>query len=125
MPHKFEQLEVWQISLQYIDEIYKLAERLPRNEDYNLRSQIIRAVTSIALNIAEGSTGQTNTEQARFLGIALRSVVETVACLRLITRRGYVDETAANQAEQISEKLLAKLQALRNSVSPNQQWVRE
>jgi four helix bundle protein len=62
MAYKFEQLEVWQLSLEYIDLIYQLSEKLPRSEEYNLKSQIIRAATSISLNIAEGSTGQTDAE---------------------------------------------------------------
>jgi four helix bundle protein len=90
MPYKFEKLEVWQMAVEYIDLIYKLAEALPRNEEYNLESQMIRAATSIALNIAEGSTGQRDAEQNRFLGMALRSLIETVACLHLIKRRNYV-----------------------------------
>jgi four helix bundle protein len=77
MPFKFEKLEVWRMAMEYIDTIYLVAEKLPRSEDYNLKSQITRAATSVALNIAEGSTGQTDTEQARFLGLALRSLVET------------------------------------------------
>jgi four helix bundle protein len=72
MPFKFEKLEVWRSALDYIDLIYAIADQLPRSEEYNLRSQIIRAATSVALNIAEGSTGQSNDEQARFLGLAIR-----------------------------------------------------
>ena len=63
---------------------------MPESEKYNLCSQLVRASTSIALNIAEGSTSQSNKEQARFLGLALRSYIETVACLDLIERREYI-----------------------------------
>ena len=66
MPYKFERLEVWQLALEYIDRMYDLADRLPSSEEYNLKSQLRRAATSIALNIAEGSTGQSDAEQARF-----------------------------------------------------------
>lgn len=41
----------------------------------------------MALNIAEGSTGQTDAEQGRFLGLAVRSLLETVACQHIISRR--------------------------------------
>lgn len=87
MAYKFEKLEVWQLALKYTDLIYDLAGQLPRAEEYNLKSQLIRTATSITLNIAEGSTGQSNAEQARFLGLAIRSLTETVACQHLIHRR--------------------------------------
>lgn len=64
MPFKFEKLEVWKLSVEYIDLIYLLAEKLPRSEEFNLKSQIVRVATSIALNIAEGSNSQTDAEQA-------------------------------------------------------------
>ncbi len=73
MPFKFENLEVWQLGLEYVDLMYELAEKLPRSEDFNLKSQLVRAATSITLNIAEGSTGQSDPEQNRFLGLAIQS----------------------------------------------------
>ena len=124
--HKFEQLEVWQLALDYIDLIYEIAEQLPRDEDYNLKSQIRRAATSVALNIAEGSTGQTDAEQSRFLGLALRSLIETVACQHLINRHSYLtDPTPLRQAYVHSETLARKLQAMRNAIAPERPWVRE
>jgi len=54
---------------------------------FNLRSQLERAATSIVLNIAEGSTSQTDAEQRRFLGLPLRSYIETIACFDLLQRR--------------------------------------
>ena len=64
MAYKFEKLAVWQRALEYVDLVYAVAEALPRAEDFNLKSQITRAASSIALNIAEGSTSQTDAEQA-------------------------------------------------------------
>lgn len=116
MVFKFEKLEVWELSLQCVDLIYHLAEQLPRSEEHNLKGQIVRAATSIALNIAEGSTSQSDPEQSRFLGIALRSCVETIACLHLIKRRKYVAEGLLDGAGGFAEKLFAKLQAFRRSL---------
>jgi four helix bundle protein len=42
--------------------IYEIGNQLPRSEEYNLKSQMIRAATSVTLNIAEGSTGQTDAD---------------------------------------------------------------
>ncbi len=126
MAFKFEKLEVWRLSLDYIDLIYEIAGQLPRVEEYNLKTQMIRAATSVALNIAEGSTGQTNAEQARFLGLAIRSLLETVACQHIIHRRQYLQEqTLLREAYRHAETLAVKLQALRNSIAPHKPWLRE
>ncbi len=61
------------MALAYVDVVYELSRLHPEREKYNLASQIERAATSIVLNIAEGSTGQSDAEQNRFLGLALRS----------------------------------------------------
>ncbi len=121
MVYKFEQLDVWKLALDYIDLIYKVAGNLPRSEEYNLKSQITRAATSIALNIAEGSQGQSDAEQARFLGMSIRSLIETVACQEIIRRRKYFqDEALLNKAYEDSQMLARKLQAFRKSISPYQ-----
>lgn len=49
--YKFERLKVYQLTLDYIDKVYLVAAKPPRNEEYNLSSQIKRAATSIALHI--------------------------------------------------------------------------
>jgi len=49
---KFEQLGAWKLALEYINLIYGIAEKLPSLEEYSLKSQIVRAGTAIALNIA-------------------------------------------------------------------------
>ena len=123
---KFEKLEVWQLALDYIDLIYQVADQLPKNEEYNLKSQIVRAATSIALNIAEGSTGQTDNEQARFLGLAIRSLIETIACQRIITRRKlFKDENLLGKTNTHAQMLAAKLHTMRKVIAPGQMWLRE
>ena len=126
MAFKFENLDVWQLSLEYSDLIYGLAEKLPEKEKFNLTSQITRAATSISLNIAEGSTGQSDAEQNRFLGLALRSLIETVACQRLIARRRYVTDTVyLNRIDQQAQELAKRLHAFRRALSGTNWSVRE
>ncbi|MGY6544387.1 four helix bundle protein [Arthrospiribacter ruber] len=64
---KFEKLRIWQNSMNFGEDIFKLSKGFPKEEQFNLTSQIRRASDSIALNIAEGSTGQTNIEFSRFI----------------------------------------------------------
>jgi four helix bundle protein len=114
--YKFEKLEVYQLALEYVDLMYDLAKKLPRTEERNLHPQLIRAATSIVLNIAEGSTSQTDTEQRRFLGMALRSLMETVACQHLIQRRAYASKEVISKGYNFSQIVFAKLQAMRRSL---------
>lgn len=117
MAYKFEQLDVWQRALAYSDQIHEIADQLPKYERYNLRDQMTRAANSIALNIAEGSTGSSDAEQGRFLQVAIRSLLESVACLHLVKRRGYVDDLETlRTAYRESETLFVPLQAFRSSI---------
>ena len=72
--------------------------------------------TSIALNIAEGSTGQSNLEQKRFLGLALRSYLETIACLDLIENLGYLSVSETTELRKLGHQLFVKLTAFRKAL---------
>ncbi|WP_421774335.1 four helix bundle protein [Gracilimonas sp.] len=113
MAFKFEKLEVWKLAVDLADEVYSLIGSLPDTEKFNLTSQIRRAVTSVSLNIAEGSTGQTDPEQIRFIGYAHRSLMEVVACLILMKKRDYISTNLYEKLYQDSEKLSAKLLAMK------------
>ena len=80
----YEQLDVVKTARELVDKIYKI--NLPRFEDYAMKSQLIRATTSIVFNIAEGyGRGSTN-EIVRFLIIAKGSAYEVYEQLQTIER---------------------------------------
>lgn len=74
MEFKFEKLIIWQKAMEYGEMIHILSNKFPKEEVYNLISQIRRAADSIALNISEGSIGQSNLEFKRFMGYSIRSL---------------------------------------------------
>lgn len=47
MTFKFERLDVWKLALDYIDLVYEIADKLSSHENYNLKTQLTRAATSI------------------------------------------------------------------------------
>jgi four helix bundle protein len=51
MYHK--DLQVWQRSIEFVTDIYKILEAFPKTELYALTDQIKRASISISSNIAE------------------------------------------------------------------------
>ena len=116
MAFKFEKLEVWQKSLALSCDIPELTRDFPREELYILTSQIKRAADSVTLNIAEGSTGQTNPEFKLFLGYAIRSAIEVVSCLHIGKRRNIVKEKRFKELYSDLEIIVKMLQALRKSI---------
>ncbi|PKO04206.1 MAG: four helix bundle protein [Chloroflexi bacterium HGW-Chloroflexi-3] len=108
---------MYQLSLKYVNSIYNLCKKLPDAEKYNLSSQIQRAATSITLNIAEGSTGQSDPEQNRFLGLALRSYLETIACLDIIQNQNYQNLEELTPLREQGHQLFIKISSLRKSLN--------
>lgn len=81
--YRFEKLRVYQHSMEFVSDIYKLTKLLPEDERFGLTSQIRRSAISIVLNIAECSGGLGDREYKSFLRIALKSLYETVASLKI------------------------------------------
>lgn len=90
MRFKFEKLLIWQDAMKLGEEVNTLADKFPPKELYNLSSQIRRAADSVALNISEGSIGQSNPEQHKFIGYSIRSLAEVITCLHKAKMRGYL-----------------------------------
>lgn len=117
MAFKFEELKVWQKALEFSQHIHELTQKFPKEELYALTSQIKRAADSVALNIAEGSTGQTNAEFKQFLGYATRSGIEVVACLHLGKRRRIIAEHDFKKFYDEVEEIIKMIQGLRKSLN--------
>ncbi|MBX9783251.1 MAG: four helix bundle protein [Chitinophagaceae bacterium] len=117
MAFKFENLKVWQQSLELTDVVELLVKSFPQHELYSLASQMRRAANSVSLNIVEGSTSLSNAEFRRFLQIANRSALEVVGCLFLAKRRAYIDEERFSQLYYQIEILVKMIQALINSLN--------
>ncbi len=116
MPFKFEKLNIWKIAIEIAGEIHNLTRSFPKEEMFSLTSQMKRAADSISLNIAEGSTGQSDPEQLKFLGYSQRSALEVVNCLYLAIKRNYIDKTQFDLFYQKLEILVTKIQAFKNSI---------
>lgn len=115
MAFKFENLRVWQKSIDFTVEIYELSKTLPSDERFNLISQINRAADSIALNIAEGSTGQTDKQFAVFLGYAQRSGIEVVSCLHILLRKQMIYRDDFDKFYELATELIKMIQALKKN----------
>ena len=72
----FKELIIWQKGIEIIKKVYQLSKQFPSEEKFGLVSQITRAAVSIAANIAEGSSRNSDKDYGRFLQIALGSAFE-------------------------------------------------
>ena len=116
MPFKFEKLEIWKLAIEFADEVHLLTRRFPKEEIFSLTSQFKRAADSVSLNIAEGSIGQSNPEQQRFMGYSIRSLAECLNCVYLSERRKYITKEEFTAFYKRSEELFAKMNKFRSSL---------
>lgn len=114
MAFRFEDLQVWHRALDLSEQINQLTKSFPKDEIYVLTSQIKRAADSVALNIAEGSTGQSKATFKLFLSYSLRSAIEVVSCLFIAKTRGYLKENLFKKLYDDYESLVKMLTALKN-----------
>jgi len=104
MPFKCEKLKVWQEATELSGCVHNLSLKFPKEELYILTAHIKRAADSISLNVAEGSTGQSDAEFKKFLGHAIRSGIEVVGCIYLAKKRRIISEEDFSLRRMISLK---------------------
>lgn len=112
----FEKLVVYQKALDYVDYVYTLTNKFPKEEIFGLSSQFKRAANSIALNIGEGSGGTTN-EFRNFIRISFRSLNERVVCTTLASRRKFITDSEQDKSRKLLLEITRMLSGLRNSLN--------
>ena len=111
--YSFEKLKVYQKAMDVSLDLYKMSGNLPRRENFNIISQMDRAVVSITNNIAEGSGRVSRREQARFSEIAFGSLTETINLLNWCLRLKYIDATTHEDFRTRIDEVARMLNGLR------------
>jgi four helix bundle protein len=110
-------LIAWQKGMELAAEAYRLGKLMPKDEQYRLTSQLLRAAASVPANLAEGHARGTRKDYAHFVDIARGSLAETETFLMLIIKVGLLDSRATSAAlglcTELSKILTALLQRLR------------
>lgn len=106
----FRKYDAWQNALQVVETIYRLTKCFSEDEKYGLTNQVRRAAVSIASNIAEGASRESEVDFARFLEISLGSAFEVETQILIANQLGYV--TAENY-----EPLLNQLTILQKQIN--------
>lgn len=116
----YRDLEVWQKSMDFVEDVYKALKFFPVEERYGICDQIRRAAVSIPSNIAEGLGRDSNTDFAHFLTIARGSLFEVATQLEISSRLGYLPPNSGlyQQVNAIGKMLNAFRRHLKSTASP-------
>ncbi len=87
--NSYEDLIVWQKSMDFVLEIYTLTKNFPPEERYGIVSQARRAAVSIPSNIAEGYRRGSKNDYRRFLIISFGSGAELETQLKIMQKLNY------------------------------------
>lgn len=119
---RFERLEVWQLSIAFVDTIYRMSKSFPSDERFGLTSQLRRAAVSIAANIAEGTGRISDRDNLRFVEIGYGSLMEVVSHAEVAFRQQFLNEAQREeiriQADKIARQLSGWANHLRKQSNP-------
>jgi four helix bundle protein len=108
----YQDLVVWQKSIELVVSIYKLVVEFPKEEIFGLTSQIKRAAVSVPSNIAEGKMRGGEVEFKRFLLIALASGAELETQLIIAKKLPKTAKLDYNRVDSLLEEVMKMLNKL-------------
>ena len=116
----FESLDVWQRAVAFAEQVIRQSETWQtQGKHYRLLEQLEAAVTSVAMNIAEGKGRYSKKEFTHYLYIARGSLFEVVTLLVIIERLNWIPvkelDELRDQAVIIGKMLTKLAQSIRNS----------
>lgn len=113
---KFEELYVYQKALIFVNTVYLITNKWPKQELYSLTSQLRRAAISVVLNIAEGSS-RTNKDFSHFLSLAKGSSFECVAIITIAKNQQFLKNEDYSQLYELCLELARMLSSLRTKIN--------
>ncbi len=112
----FEKLTVYKKTLEFIHKIFEIYKKLPKEFEYSVGNNLIRAGLSIANNLAEGSGKTFKKEKARYYSTSLDSSRECISVFNVLFRENLIDETMYKQIRANAKEITAMLYGLLNSL---------
>lgn len=108
---KFEELNIWKLSLKITKSIYDLTSKKEFIREFALKDQIRRAVVSISSNIVEGFEKNNNNEFMRFLKIAKGSTGELRNQIYICRDINYISQKEFENLNEELESLASQIGA--------------
>ena len=112
----FEKMRMWTDVKMYVKTVYDITKNYPHHESYGLQSQLQRAAVSVASNIAEGLSRETEREKQRFIEISYGSLMETNAQLIIAVDLMYINKEQYYKLKEDLLKISNQLNALNKSL---------
>ena len=116
--NSYKDLTVWQKSITFCTEIYKITKGFPNDERYGITSQIRRSAVSIPSNIAEGYRRAHRTEYIQFVRIAYGSGAELETQLIICNNVHYLNNAEYENLANMLEEIMKMLNKLISSLHP-------
>ncbi|WP_428742217.1 four helix bundle protein [Tenacibaculum sp.] len=108
----FRDLLVWQKSMVFVTEVYKISNDFPKEEVFGLTSQIRRCAVSIPSNISEGYGRQSLGDFIRFLNIGIASLFELQTQLEISLNLEYISNESFTKLYEQSREIERMLSSL-------------
>jgi four helix bundle protein len=116
MSNGYKKLDVWNLSYQLSLKVHKITKKLPKDENFGLKSQMRRASVSITANLAEGQGRDYLKEFIRYVSISIGSSNELEVYIMLSKDLDYITENDYNDLIMKHEKVSKMLYGLRKSL---------
>jgi four helix bundle protein len=113
----FRDLEVWQRSMDLVDQVYKQTRQMPPAE-FDLKRQIRKASVSIPSNVAEGNRRMRQLAYQNHVGIALGSQGELETELEVAFRNDLLGRHDCENIIDLLDRVGAMLFRLHESLGP-------
>jgi four helix bundle protein len=110
--YSFEKLEVYQLARKFKIDIKLMSKEFPKEERFDLISQINRSSASISANLAEGSGRSSNFDQAHFTNMSYSTALETIDHLNTALDMKYINEDRYTELRVKLDAILNKLNSL-------------
>ena len=108
----FRDLLVWQKSMGFVTEVYKISNDFPKEETFGLTSQIRRSAVSVPSNISEGFGRQSLWDFIRFLKIGIASLFELQTQLEISSNLAYISKESFDRLYEESREIERMLSSL-------------
>ena len=112
----FEKLEVYGLALEFLSKLFKIYKSLPKDLQYALGNNLIRAGVSISNNLAEGSGKKSKKHKLSYYNISLDSTRECISMNNVLLKEKLIDKETYMQIRSEGKRITSMIIGLIKSL---------